>query len=136
MKIPANTEYFHYKNLNPRNLRTGDCVIRACAHAFKKSWDEVFDELILLSKMKKEMPTAQRLYQAYISNQNVKKLDDKELKNKYNKRYSVREWCDLHPTGLYLVKVSGHLTVVDNGIIIDTWNCGRCKCFKIYQVEG
>ena len=37
-KIPENTKYFTYLNLNPKNRKAGDCVIRAIAYATGLSW--------------------------------------------------------------------------------------------------
>lgn len=36
MKIPNNTESFHYYNANPKNKNVGDCVVRAIAFATGK----------------------------------------------------------------------------------------------------
>ena len=40
-KIPTNTKSFKFYNANPKDRRTGDCVIRAICTAMDKSWDDV-----------------------------------------------------------------------------------------------
>ena len=44
-RIPASHEFFEYRQENPLNRTTKDCVLRAIASACEISWNEVLDRL-------------------------------------------------------------------------------------------
>lgn len=37
-----NNSYFIKYNANPKDLKTGDCVIRALSKGLNKSWDDIW----------------------------------------------------------------------------------------------
>ena len=61
-KIPMSTKYFKFDNVNPKQRRTGDCVIRALATASGKSWDEILDMLVEEAHRRKYSPASKECY--------------------------------------------------------------------------
>ena len=43
------------ENINPKGWKCGDCVVRACAKATNKSWDETYQALYEIGFKKKRM---------------------------------------------------------------------------------
>ena len=62
-RIPKDTFYFNYRQENPKNKSTGDCVIRAIASAMQKDWDTVYDDLYKIGKKYKLMPNDEHCFE-------------------------------------------------------------------------
>ena len=56
MKVLKDTKWFKFHNANPKNRRSGDCVIRAISTATGKSWEEVLTDLCKLALQEKRIP--------------------------------------------------------------------------------
>ena len=148
-KIPSNTMYFNYRQENPSNKLTGDCVIRAIASALNKSWDEVYDDLCAIGKKYKLMPNDSKCYERYLkANGYVKQ---KQPRDAFNKKLTGREFCDLlndeYHRGLIdesfsvvLSIGSHHLSMIECTLsgftICDSWDCSYGCVGKWYSKEG
>ena len=116
--------FIKYNN-NPKNKKTGDCVIRAISFATKNSWENTYRAL-------PEIPSKQSL-----------KLNDTNISRKYlkilgyeqqkmprkadNTRYTVHEFCNqlAKKNVTYIIKVANHITVVKDKDLYDTWDCSN-----------
>ena len=105
---------YKYYNANSRGTFVNDCVVRAISVAEGKSWDETYEEL------------------SYIAQKEGILLDDVEFVEDYlDDRYkrtchyskTVGEFIEEFPKGIYLVTMNGHITVVIDGILYDTFDC-------------
>ena len=110
-------------NVNPKNLKAGDCVVRAIAYATEQSWEDVYDKLCELGKKMKRMPNEKQVYEKYLEQLGWFKF--KQPRRFDNTKYTVDEFCKEFPKARYVVSVANHLTAVDERLIIDTWDCGR-----------
>lgn len=122
---------FKNKNVNPKNRKTGDCVVRALSIATGNDYVSVYQELFDIS-----------LKTGYILNE--KRVEDKLLerygfiKHKQPRKYDGTKYtigeidklvdCD---NNVVVIRCAHHLTVVQSGKIIDTWDC-RNKCISNY----
>ena len=139
-KIPTDTKYYHFYNANPKDKKTGDCVIRALSVAFNKDWDTILDELVGYAHRYKQMVDSDELYIKYIKNNGY--TTEKQPRYENGTKYTGEEFCDLlNYRGLnYPVLAhigSHHITVFVNGRddtyrVNDTWNCSRDKVGKVY----
>lgn len=127
---------FEKRNVNPKNRKTGDCVIRALTVATGKPYEEVYKELFDIS-----------LKTGYILNE--KRVEDKLLekygfvKHKQPRKSDGRKFTigeiDGLVSGLYfsnpapvvVIRCAHHLTVVVGDRLVDTWDC-RGKCISNY----
>ena len=128
-KIPNNTETFTFRNENPKDKRTGDCVLRAIATATGKTWDEVLDDLVDVAHKTKLMPNDPKCYDKYLESLGFEK--QKQPRKADNTKYTGSEFCEYLnarvPKGKQIVAhIGGHHTVAiayDKGYrVIDTWN--------------
>lgn len=118
---------FTYKeySANFKNKKTTDCVVRAISVALNKSWIETFKEL-----------SRYTLETGYMWNDNgvcgfkkflkLKGYDKQKMpRRKDNTRYTVKEFIEelADKNSIYIISVAGHLTVVKNLTLIDTWDC-------------
>lgn len=122
---------FINENINPKKRKSGDCVIRAIAKAENKSWTDVFESLIEISREEYTVPNDSRVYDRYLkdySTINVFKM----VKGK-KKRYRVSEIAEFE--GSYVVSIAGHMTAVVDGFIYDIWDCSDSCAYKIWKIR-
>lgn len=107
---------FKYENLNPYGEKENDCIIRAIANATGLDYYDVEKKLFYVG----ELLECDRRYLCCYSF-----LIDKVFEFKPVKCYgmTLAEFADLHPNGTYLVRGNGHISVLDNYVIKDIWNC-------------
>lgn len=113
-----------------KNLYVGDCVVRAIAHATKKPYKEVWDELMDLSKKTLQMPNEEINYNSYLKLIGWEK--QKPFRNQNNKTVRVA-YFPAKPKGKYIISTRNHLTSIVNRVHLDTWDCGgyRANSFWI-----
>ena len=138
-KIPAETPYYHFYNANPKDRRTGDCLIRALAVALGKSWDDVVDDLVAIAHKTKYTIGEQRNYEQYLKSNDY--TIEKQPKHEDNTKLTGEELCRLldyrHMTKPVLANIGADHIVVFAKIdgrykIHDIWNCQRYKIGKVY----
>ena len=120
-KIPRETSTFHFHNENPRNRRTGDCVIRAIARASAMSWDAVLTGLFEVALEIKSELAYSHCYERYLKQ--LGWVKGKQPRKQDGTKYTVAEWCQEHPRQTMIVSVSKHLTCIIDGKCNDIWNC-------------
>ncbi len=131
-KIPKDTTTFKYHNENPKDKRSGDCVLRAIATATGKTWDEVLDELVVFAHKYKEMPSDPKCYGKYLESLGFTKMQ--QPRKSYNTKYTGAEFCNLcskvYKNGEKIVAHigGGHIVAIvpthenDSYKVIDIWN--------------
>lgn len=123
---------------------TRDCVTRAIAIATGISYQTVYDSINSLSAS--ERPTKNKKRSS--ARTGVQKSTYKSYLNdlgwKWIPTMLVGQGCKVHlrsdelPSGILIVSVSRHLTVVKDGVIYDTHDCSRGgnRCVYGYWVKG
>lgn len=121
-------------NLNPKGIKTGDCVVRAIAYATKKTWEEVYNDLCKIGFKLKRMPNEKQVFEKYLEQLGWKK---QKQPRKYNgDKFTIREFlneCYDTNSNTIIISCTNHLTCADincdKSDIVDTWNCQyRCVC--------
>ena len=117
---------YKFLNVNQNNNFVNDCVIRAISVAEDKSWGDTYDDLSRIAK------------------KNGILLDDVNfveplLDYRYNrvKTYSgdiVQDILEDHPIGTYLVTMRGHITVIRDGVVYDTFDCRDRVVKNVWEV--
>ena len=127
-------KYIEY-NINPKNKKTGDCVIRAIAFATNKEWEKIYLELAEQGIRKGLMLNDPRNWKKYLDNLGYKV--QKMPRKINNKRYSLEEFCDkiAEEDKTYIVKIASHLTAVKDKNLYDTWNCSRKYVGNYWVIE-
>ena len=117
---------FQYWNENPRKLTTNDCVTRAITFATDMPYEEVSKKLWLTA----DLYNCDRLCKFCYSNFITNVLKYKEVNCD---RYSVGEFADTHPYGVYLIRIEGHLTTIKDGVVYDIWDCRNELCDTVWK---
>lgn len=120
-------------NVNPKNRKTGDCVIRAISNALNQTWDETYKDLVELGFKNKLMPNDPKCFNAYLKSKGHAKLPMPKKAN--GKRYTVKEFAELNKKGTWIISVAHHLTVIKNGNLYDSWDCGYKSCGNVWKIN-
>lgn len=118
---------YKYYNANANNNFVNDCVIRAISVAENKSWGDTYDDLsriaknngILLDDVNFVEPLLDYRY--------------KRISTRYGD--TVQDIIEDHPIGIYLVTMNGHITVIKNGTVYDTFDCRERIVRNVWRVE-
>lgn len=106
---------FKFLNVNTHNNFVNDCVIRAISVAEDRSWSETYDDLSRIAK-----------------NNGILLDDINFVEPLLDYRYDrvetypweiVQDIVEEYPYGTYLITMDGHITVLKNGVIYDTFDC-------------
>lgn len=117
---------YKYYNANAKGNFVNDCVIRAISVAEGKSWDETYNELSDIAQSEGILLDDVEFVENY--------LDDRyERVCHYAK--TVGEFIEEHPYGVYLITMDGHITVVIDGTLYDTFDCRNRRMFCSWEVK-
>ena len=114
-------EFINY-NANPINRRAGDCTVRAISKALDQEWEKTFLDMSLQGVVLCDMPSANHVWGAYLRS---KGFERHIIPNSCPDCYTVREFCDDHQKGTYILAISCHVVTVIDGAYYDTWDSGN-----------
>lgn len=120
-------------NINPQNKQVGDCVIRAISTALNQEWERTYIELAIQGFMMSDMPSSDDVWNEYLKAKGLKRYI---VPDTCPNCYTVRQFADEHPTGIYVVFVGQHVVVVIDGNYIDTWDSGDRVPIYYWEVNN
>lgn len=119
---------FRYVNLNPNGEHRNDCVTRAISLASGLDYSEVRRKLRYTSRLLDCMRLCWSCYSFFITEVlGCRQVNCDGL--------TVGEFADLHPIGIYLIRIKGHLTTLQDGVCYDLWNCLDRECDLAWQMH-
>lgn len=108
-------------NPNPKRKRVGDCSVRAMSKAIGKDWETAYLELAVEGFLIGDMPSANVVWGAYLRRNGFKKT---MLSDECPDDYSVKDFCDDNPEGIFVLALTGHVVAVIDGTYYDSWDSG------------
>ena len=112
--------YRHY-NPNPTGARVGDCTVRAISKATGEDWARTFCGLCAEGMRLCDMPSANHVWGAYLRRRG---FHGHALPDACPDCYTVADFCREHPSGVYVLAISGHVVCVQDGDYYDSWDSG------------
>lgn len=109
-------------NPNPAGKSVGDCVIRAVAVATNRTWQRTYDEICKQGRIEYDMPTADLVWGAYL---NKEGFTMHAIQSACRTCYTVRDFCQDHPEGAYVLGTGSHAVAVMDGNYYDAWDSGN-----------
>lgn len=109
-------------NPNPTGRDTIDCAIRAVAAALDVDWETAF---ALVSEMAFDMggmPSENAVWGAVLRQHGFYKMN---VPHDCPDCYTAEEFARENPVGTFVTVFSGHVAVIRDGILLDSWNSSR-----------
>lgn len=123
------------KNVNPKNKRTGDCVVRALTVATSISYEQVVKELVGIW-LKTGFPyNDKRNYEVFLKNHNFEKM--KQPRKKNGTKYLVGEINELvSKNDIVVISMARHLVCKTAEGIIDIFDPRQKTIGNYYIKQG
>lgn len=121
-----------FHNENPKNILTGDCVIRAIALITGSSWQDIYNEICIQGAKAADMPSSNRVWISSLKENGFKM---KLLPETCPGCYTIKDFCEDYPKGKYLVGTGSHLVAVISGDYYDTWDSGDLSPIFYFVLE-
>lgn len=126
---------FVYTNPNPIANITGDCVIRACSIATRRTWDDTYRDIARLGQSMGLMPDKGAVWGAYLRQRGFYR---EIIPNTCPDCYTVKRFALDHPKGTYVLAIDGspgHVVAVVDGDYLDIWDSGdEIPTYYYYKV--
>lgn len=120
-------------NANPKNKHIGDCTIRAISFAMDVSWEDAYLGLVTEGLLKHDMPSANSVWGQYLRENG---FTQRVVEKTCDGCYSLNDFCDDHPSGVFVVALPGHVVAVSNGNFYDTWDSGGEPPLYYWEKRG
>lgn len=112
---------FKQFNNNPTGRRVGDCAVRAVSLALNKSWEDTYLQIALAGLKLGDMPSTNSVWGSLLKKNGFER---ESLPNTCPDCYTVREFCEDHPAGVFVLGLDGHVVTAINGDYFDVWDSG------------
>lgn len=122
---------FVFYNPNPARSHVGDCAVRAVCKATGQDWETVFVALCLDGYCAGDMPNANYVWGTYLRRKGFKRHN---LPETCPDCYTVSDFSQDFPRGVYVLATNGHVVTVQDGNWFDTWDSGGET--PLYYWEG
>ena len=109
-------------NPNPVGRSVGDCSIRALTKALDISWEEAYARAAKTGYLMGDMPSSDSVWGAVLREAGYKR---ETVPNTCPACYTLAEFAEDHPDGVYVVGTGGHVATVEHGDIFDSWDSSR-----------
>jgi hypothetical protein len=113
---------FKYYNANPSKKLVIDCTVRAISKFLGASWDSCYIALAVKGFEVKNMQNSNEVWHAYLKDLGYY---PKTIPNMCPNCYSVKEFCEDHPHGAFVLATGDHVIAVVDGDYYDTWDSGN-----------
>lgn len=120
-------------NPNPMGKHVGDCVVRAVSKALDQSWEQTYIDLSLLGYAMGDLLSSNAVWGAYLKDKGFSRDMVKEGRDMC---YTVEDFCEEYPIGVYVVGTGTHAICVIDGVYYDTWQSGNETPIYFYKQEG
>jgi hypothetical protein len=124
---------YSYFNCNPKGNRVGDCVIRAISKALNQSWEDTYIDLTIQGYLMGDLLSSNAVWGAYLKS---KGFTRDIVSNDCPECYTIEDFCNEHPQGIFVIGTGTHAVCVENGCVFDTWNSsGETPIYFYYKGE-
>ena len=115
-----------YYNANALANHVNDCVVRAISVAQGQTWDETYEELSKIAQSEGILLDDVNFVEGYL---------DKRYRRACHYSKTVGEFLEEHNKGIYLITMEGHITVIKDGILYDTFDCQNRRMWCAWKVK-
>lgn len=106
-------------NPNPAGRAVGDCSVRAVAAALEISWEDAYSRIAKAGYQMADMPSSNTVWGAVLRKNGFYRHN---LPNNCPNCYTLEEFAEDHPHGVYVVGTGNHVATIRDGWIMDAWD--------------
>ena len=108
-----------YFNNNPVNRSVGDCAVRAVSVALGVDWETAYALISLNGYLMADMPSSNSVWGAVLRQHGFSRY---AIPNTCPDCYSINDFADENPHGVYVVGTGNHVVAIRDGVIYDSWD--------------
>lgn len=112
---------YKFENPNPNKKRVGDCTVRAISILTGQDWHTTYANLVIQGFILGDMPSSNDVWGSYLLSQGYKR---EVIPDTCPNCYTVKDFCNDHPTGKYLLVLPYHVVTIINGDYYDIFDSG------------
>jgi len=109
-------------NPNPAGRNVGDCAIRAVAKALDLDWETAYVLISMAGFQMNDMPSSNTVWGAVLRKHGFYRH---VIPNACPDCYTVEDFADEHPHGVYVVGTGNHVVTIVDGTVFDSWDSRR-----------
>ena len=109
-------------NPNPAGRNVGDCAIRAVAKALDLDWETAYVLISMAGYQMNDMPSSNSVWGAVLRKNGFYRH---VLPSTCPDCYTVEDFADEHPHGVYVVGTGNHVVTIVDGTVFDSWDSRR-----------
>lgn len=110
--------YIKY-NPNPTGRSVGDCAVRAIAKALNIDWETAYVMISVNGYAMGDMPSSDSVWGAVLRENGFYR---QSIPNTCPDCYTVKDFCNDNPYGVYVLAFGGHVATVVDGDLYDSWD--------------
>lgn len=108
----------HY-NPNPSGRNVGDCSVRAVAAALDIDWETAYALIAKAGYLMNDVISSNSVFGAVLRQHGFYRHI---LPNSCPDCYTLEDFAEDHPQGVYVAGMGNHVATVKDGMIWDSWN--------------
>ena len=122
-----------YYNPNPtRDIKVGDCTVRAVSKALDTTWENAYIGLAAEGIQLHDMPSSNYVWGLYLLKNG---FDQKMVNSICPNCISVAEFAEQHPEGTYVLATPNHVVTVSDGDWFDSWDSASETVLYFFEKE-
>ena len=106
-------------NPNPTGRNVGDCAVRAIAKALDLDWETAYMMITDNGYQMGDMPSSDSVWGAVLRQNGFYR---KAIPNRCPYCYTVRDFAQDNPDGVFVLGFGGHVATVVDGNLYDSWD--------------
>lgn len=110
---------WRYYNPSPVGRSVGDCAVRALTKALGVDWETAYARLAYGGYHMADMPSSNAVIAAILRKEGYYRHI---VPDTCPDCYTISDFADDHPDGLYVVGTGNHIVSIENGVVFDSWN--------------
>lgn len=109
-------------NENPAQKAVGDCAVRAVSIALAVDWNTAYSMIAAEGFWMSDMPSSNAVWGAVLRKNGFQRY---AIPNSCPDCYSIGDFADENPHGVYVVGTGNHVVTIKDGVIYDSWDSRR-----------
>lgn len=122
---------YEFYNPNPHGKLVGDCVVRALTKVLETDWETAYMDVAMKGFVMGDMPSSNAVWGTLLKEKGFTKgiINPQE-------GYTVNNFCNDHPIGVYVLATGTHVVAVENGVYYDAGDSGNEVPIYYWTKEG